>query len=329
MKEHPYFSEIYARNLDVALNHIQKKSLDWFHVIDGPVGSGKSTLAIETCLYLDPTFNVDRVAYSFEEIQQIVQNLGEPPESVGKAILWDEAAEGQYAQDSMKSMNREVAKFFFRVRKKRLFICSVIPYFWKLQDSSRLRTMSLTHCEFSMNEQEGLLEQGHFKFYAYDKLLYILNTKSYPDPTFSGLFKAAPTELWDKVISKNYNYLEETDANAILKVKKINQFELDINIANALKNILGTQPSAVVTSEQVLNILKVKYHEQVWLNPRFIGSKIKGYGFMQYRKLGENAKTSAFIVTIDGLTNLRKELKLDTLLSNATASKNDYDNIVF
>lgn len=310
-KKSPYFSDIYARNLNVALNHIQRKNLDWFHVIDGPVGSGKSTLAIETCLYIDPTFNVDRVAYSFEEIQQLVQNLGEPPESVGKAILWDEAAEGQYAQDSMKSMNREVSKFFFRVRKKRLFICSVIPYFWKLQDSSRLRTMSLTHCEFSMNEQEGLLEQGHFKFYSYHKLPYIIANKQYPDPDFSGLFKVAPKELWEQVISKNFNYLEETDANAIVKVKKINQFELDVNIANALTKILGPQPSAVINSESVLNILKQKYNEQVWLNPRFIGSKISGYGFTKYREHGQDAKRSAFIVTQDGLLNLRKELKTE------------------
>jgi len=309
MKETPYFSGIYGRNLDVALNHIQKKSLDWFHVIDGPVGSGKSTLAIETCLYVDPTFTEDRVAYNFEEIQQIVQNLGNPPESVGKAILWDEAAEGQYSLDSTKSANREVAKFFFRVRKKRLFFVNCIPYIWKLQDSSRLRAMSLANTRFTFNEEEAMLEQGHLAFYSFNKIPEILFNKKYPNPDFTALFKPAPTDLWDKIKNKNFEYLEDVDANAILKVKKINQFELDNNITIALTTILQDKPSRVIASEEVINILKAKYEEQPWLNPKFVGRKIKGYGFQQYGVFGENAKKSAFIITRDGLNELRKQLK--------------------
>ena len=301
MKEHPYFSDVYASNLDVALRQITKKNLDWFHVIDGVPGVGKSTLGTETCLYVDPTFTVDRVAYDFQEIQQIVEELGEPPESVGKAVLWDEAAEGQYAADAQKLENREVGKFFFRVRKKRLFFCNCLPYIWKLQDTSRLRAMSLAHCEFTMNEAEGLLEQGKAAFYSIFKIPEVLKNKTYGTPDFTFLFKAAPTDLWDKIQNKNLTFLDETDANAILKVKKINRFEIDCKLARIAQQALAEKLSIVLYVDNVTNLMRQQYGDSQWVTPNFISKKIKGYGFQKYR---DSKGATAYIITKEGVAKL-------------------------
>lgn len=304
-----YFDERWAENLDTMLRQIRLSGLDWFQVIDGQVGSGKSTLGLETCAYVDPKFTVKQVGYCLEDILNIIEDLGDPPESVGRAVLWDEAAEGQYALDAMKTDNKETGKLFFRIRKKHLFFVNCVVHFWDLQTSSRLRTMGLAHCEFKFDQQQQILKQGLFGYYSLAKIPQIIKEKNYDcKPDFKATFQSAPTQLWNELQAKNYDYLDEVSANAIIKVRKLNQYSIDKTLANSLTTLLGEDKSKIIASEQATQLLKNKYGEQPWVTNNWIGRKIRGYGFQRYTA-DPQRRSSVFIITKEGIDNLNNALK--------------------
>lgn len=67
-----------------------KKQKNFLCLISGEVGSGKSLSAISICLAIDPSFNIDRVVFTADELMQLI-NSGTLPKKKGLAILFDDA----------------------------------------------------------------------------------------------------------------------------------------------------------------------------------------------------------------------------------------------
>ena len=71
----------------------QTQNRNWMSVISGQTGSGKSYTGLWLCKTLDPTFDVDRVVFSFKEFMEVINKLIEENKKekvTGKSILWDE-----------------------------------------------------------------------------------------------------------------------------------------------------------------------------------------------------------------------------------------------
>ena len=91
-------------------------------MFSGPEGSGKSTLACHILKALDPTFDVDRIAYSTSEFIEIGKRL-----KPGQARLLDESDEGAFSGDVHSRDSKDFAKHLFRCRELRLHNALVLP----------------------------------------------------------------------------------------------------------------------------------------------------------------------------------------------------------
>ena len=165
-----------------------ENNFDGVMLFDGMEGSGKSELANECALVIDDTFNEDDIFYTVEQFDIWLENA-----APGKSGVWDEFALAGLGADALTSLQTLLIKKFVMIRKKRLFIALVIPYFFMLRRYfATSRTRALIHVY-----TKGMT-RGYFKFYNYQKKLrlYVTGYK-YMDykiggvhPDFTGTFKA-------------------------------------------------------------------------------------------------------------------------------------------
>lgn len=174
-----YIHPLVKQNLD-AIKALLRKDYDYLDVGAGYEGSGKTTHYIQRCCYVDPGFNIDRVCLTAEEF--IEQAKIAPKYS---ALLLDEGGTAMFSRDSVKTLNKTLAKLFMVIRHRNLYIALIVPNFHFIDYYIRgHRVGSLTH----------IYRRGRFRVYDKDKVrkLTILRGK-YMDykvirPNFSGDF---------------------------------------------------------------------------------------------------------------------------------------------
>jgi len=163
-KRVPFNTHLYKN-----LMHIKegiKKKFDGILVVDGMEGSGKSELAFQCALIINEDFNDKDIFYSVDQFEEWLENT-----KIGSAGVWDEFALAGLSADALSSLQILLIKKFVLIRKKRLFIALVIPYFFMLQRYFAIsRTRALIH-----NYTKGY-ERGYFRFYNYDKKRKIYTT---------------------------------------------------------------------------------------------------------------------------------------------------------
>ena len=74
--------EIWNKSLTMVKYAINNDDMDWLHIGVGRERTGKSTLSWQTCKYIDPTFNSERVAFNNEQLEYLIANC-----SKGQALL--------------------------------------------------------------------------------------------------------------------------------------------------------------------------------------------------------------------------------------------------
>src|SRR3990167_8425636 len=84
-----YINKTTEANLRILKEATLKDSWDTLLIVDGRVGSGKSTLSMQMACYFDPTFNLDRVAWTGQQFEKLVIEA-----TKHQAIVFDEAIEG-------------------------------------------------------------------------------------------------------------------------------------------------------------------------------------------------------------------------------------------
>lgn len=151
------------KNLDVLKVNI-KRDWDFWIIIDGYEGSGKSTLGEQVGLYLDPTLNIDNIVFTPRQFEAAVDKANKY-----QCIIWDESVTGTQSTDLTK-MARTLKKKAVQMRQKNLFIILIIHAY---QDMNRYyavhRTWFLLNVYFIPNEDKGIFQRGHFKFFDFNK----------------------------------------------------------------------------------------------------------------------------------------------------------------
>ena len=158
-------------------------------LIDGVEGSGKSSLALDVGYNLDNTFNIDRIVFTPEQFEEAIDNS--KPE---QAIVWDEFITGGMSTEFLTTVQRTLVKRMTMIRKKRLYIIWVMPYFFMVGKYFAVaRSRFLLHAY----TPDGI-KRGVYRAYNYDKkrVMYFRGkrefdycVKAYATGTFADFFK--------------------------------------------------------------------------------------------------------------------------------------------
>lgn len=174
VKKEGLYEGYYKSNMGIIRDNYLKKNFDWLHCIDGFERLGKSTLAIQTCLEIDPTFDLNRICFSPKQYLNAVENAKK-----GQAILYDEAGTGLFSRQAMDAVNIVINKVLMTVGAKNIFHCMVLPNFFALdRNVAQYRVTSLAH----------IYRRGHFQFYSRKRLQIIAEKRSFyvQRPNFVG-----------------------------------------------------------------------------------------------------------------------------------------------
>lgn len=93
-------------------------------LIVGETGSGKSWTGLKIGEELDPSFSIDRVAFTAEEFAQM---LNKDDIEKGQAIMFDEAGVGLKARNWYTEQNKKVIDVLQTFRFKNLFVIFTVP----------------------------------------------------------------------------------------------------------------------------------------------------------------------------------------------------------
>lgn len=126
-----------------------KNNKNFLCVITGPTGSGKSYSALKLAEILDPTFNINRVAFKAIEFMRI---LSTEPEA-GSVIVFDEAGVEMNSRNWQTKINKVINYVLQTFRHRNYIVIFTSPHFGFVDKASR----QLFHAHFetvSINRDE-------------------------------------------------------------------------------------------------------------------------------------------------------------------------------
>jgi len=120
---------------------LEKQDDDRVYIVDGRERAGKSVFAFQQAKYLDPTFNLDRVCFTPDELLETIRKA-----SKGQAIVFDEAFRGLSSKGSQSKVNKRIVQALMEMGQKNLFLFIVLPTFFLLEIyPAMLRSNCLFH----------------------------------------------------------------------------------------------------------------------------------------------------------------------------------------
>lgn len=168
-----WVAPIVMEQLNIVKKRVLTKDRDWVCVIDGEEGSGKSVLAQQIAMYLDPTFNMDRIVFNSDDFLKIIKD---PKTKKGSAIVLDEAFAAANSRSSLTEVNRAMIGVATEMRQKNLFVIFCIPSFFDLDKYFALwRCRALFHVYFTNDEDRRYVIFSKEQ----KKMLYLLGKKTY------------------------------------------------------------------------------------------------------------------------------------------------------
>ncbi len=173
MEQKLWVAPIVKEQLDIVKKRVLTKDRDWVLVMDGEEGVGKSVLAQQIAKYLDPNFNINKIAFTSDEFLKIIKD---PKTKKGTAIILDEAFSAASSRSSLSEVNRAMIGVATEMRQKNLFIILCIPSFFDLDRYFALwRCRALFHIYFSQEEDR------RYVIFSKDqkKMLYLIGKKTY------------------------------------------------------------------------------------------------------------------------------------------------------
>ena len=79
-----YVDPIIALRIPKWIKMVTKKDHDKVIMIDGEEGSGKSALAQQLAINIDPTFNIEKIAFTAEQFMNLIKD----PKRKSEIISW-------------------------------------------------------------------------------------------------------------------------------------------------------------------------------------------------------------------------------------------------
>jgi len=171
-----YYLDGYLVNQLEYCKNAVKDDWDVWIVIDGLEGAGKSTFAQQIAYYLDPTFNIDRIAFSGREHEQNILHDTTPCQ----AYILDEAGDGMESASHMTKFNKMLKRTSQKVRQYNLFNILCLPSFFDLAKYYAIhRSWCLINVDVEIDEEKKRLKRGKFFFYSRRrrKILYLKGKK--------------------------------------------------------------------------------------------------------------------------------------------------------
>lgn len=178
-----YFDGYMASNLEI-LKEAVRKNFDGVIYIGGYEGNGKSTLAQQFAAFVDPTFCVERICFSIDEVEECVKN-SEP----GQAVIYDESWKDVNSGAKYSASAQKFIRILTENRKKRLFIFVVAATFFDIN-----KYLLIHRSRAYIEVYTKGLTRGFFSFYDRErkKDMYIRGKRDWNmnlvKPTFRGSF---------------------------------------------------------------------------------------------------------------------------------------------
>jgi len=231
--------------LDKVQRMVLKKDRDWVSVIDGEEGVGKSVLAQQIALYLDPSFNLDRLVFTADDFMKEIKN---PDNKKGSAIVLDEAYNAANARASMSEVNRSMAGVATEMRQRNLFIIIVLPSFFDLDRYFALwRCKSLFHLYFTDNEDRRYIVFPKTQ----KKYLYLAGKKTY---NYTKPRSPFPPLVFPHVYTVNEDEYREKKSQAFAKRTVSSQAKLWMEQRNAYIKYVIKNMKPQLTQEETCKI---------------------------------------------------------------------------
>lgn len=121
---------ILKEHTDKVKLRIHRRDKDWVAVIDGEEGSGKSVFGQQLAKILDPTFNIDKLVFTYKDFEKAITS---PDRKKGDCILFDEAYHAMNTRGAMTSINRAMISIGTEMRQANLFVIIILPSFFDLE----------------------------------------------------------------------------------------------------------------------------------------------------------------------------------------------------
>lgn len=145
----------YAQHLE----HAVENKWDGIVMVDGLEGSGKSSLALSWAYKLDRSMCLERVIFTPKQFHEAVEKA-----KPGQAIVWDEFISGGMSDAAITRVQREVKMKMTMIRKKRLYIILVMPYYFM---ATRYFAVARTRFLIHMYTPDGI-KRGFWRAWKYE-----------------------------------------------------------------------------------------------------------------------------------------------------------------
>lgn len=221
-----YYDGYWKDNLDGLKGFVERK-WDGVGYFGGYEGDGKTTLALQSAVYVDPSFCLDRVVFTPQQFIDAVDKA-----APGQAIVYDEAQDA--FDSSIRDATSKILKMkLTRIRKKRLYIFIVAADFWRIN-----RYLFIHRSRFFVRIYADGYDRGRFAFYNREKKHQLLikgkkeeNVHVVP-PNFIGAFTDwSPLDMDEYESKKDKATLEvgkdeQNNHKAYAKDIKVSQMRL-------------------------------------------------------------------------------------------------------
>ena len=198
-----YYDGYLQSNFDLMKKSASLK-FDNVLIIDGPEGVGKTTLSIEACWYLtDGKFTIDDIVFTPKQFFAKIKTA-----KPGSAILFDEFIMSGLSTEAFNKVQAEIIKMLTVIRKRKLYIILVIPYFFMLR---KYFALARSKCLIHVYTPDGM-DRGYFQFFNYiqKKMLFLKGKMDYKynvvDCSFRGRFY---NTAWNIINEKAYDKKKE------------------------------------------------------------------------------------------------------------------------
>jgi len=163
-----YMNPMLKNSLDY-VKKFSKQELDCVILISGKTGAGKSSLAQSIAMYLDPTFNEKRIAFTAEQFANKIE-----PMQPQQAIIYDEGHETFHTSKIMTAETRNTIALLNKIRFMRLYVLIIAPDFKRVpNDVALARSFCLIHTSMYWNKTSNCWIRGFFHYFSYkDKSRY-------------------------------------------------------------------------------------------------------------------------------------------------------------
>ena len=161
----------------------------------GHPGTGKSLAAIDLCLTADPTFDMSRVCFTIKDFFNLMLELDEAGNKVGKAIMLDEAGVAGNSKKAMYSEQVAYEEILKMMRFKRNLFVITSPGFNDYIKGGRLLVDSWIH--FELTNKLKAWKKRYKKTFA---TLRILKLNQYNNKVYNTRMQTGDGNVIDQVI---------------------------------------------------------------------------------------------------------------------------------